>query len=220
MLTNLVREDRRTLKISVDRYGEMHIVAPKNMPLADIVDFVTRKEKWIHKRQTAKKELVNKNKVILEYEKYLYLGEAYEPVFSNVKTISIENNYLLIPIKYKDKEKKAVVKFLKERALYIIENRLLHLAASFNLKFGAVSLINSKNRWGTASPQRELSFNWRLIMLPPPIIDYVICHELSHLVELNHSPRFYAVLEKMMPTYKKHSKDLKDSVHVLELFRD
>ncbi len=72
-----------------------------------------------------------------------------------------------------------------------------------------LSLSNAQSRWGSCNSKQEIRLNWRLLQAPPHLINYVVCHELAHLKEMNHSARFWAVVESLCPQYKQAEKDLK-----------
>lgn len=220
MLTNLVREKRKTLSIVIDKEGEMHIRAPKNLPLIDILDFIKNKSKWIETKQTEIKNSLKQNDIFFKYEKFVYLGKIYNPVFINTNfEISINGNNIFIPDKMQAKKEQYVGKWLKNKALEIIENRVLYLSANYNLSFNNLYLINAKCKWGTCSSTKEIGFNWRLIMLNPKLIDYTIIHELAHLIELNHSEKFWNVVKTILPDFKERKEELKKFNFILQLFR-
>jgi predicted metal-dependent hydrolase len=78
-----------------------------------------------------------------------------------------------------------------------------------NVHPSIVYLSNAKSRWGSCNSKKEIRLNWRLIQAPPHIINYVICHELAHLKEMNHSNRFWEEVEKVLPEYRSSEKELK-----------
>ena len=86
------------------------------------------------------------------------------------------------------------------------------------LEFEGVKIINSRAKWGSCDSKSNLSFNFKMLMLPPNLIDYIIIHELSHLLELNHSQKFWEIVGSVMPSYKKHRQLLKSSGFLLTLF--
>ncbi len=69
-------------------------------------------------------------------------------------------------------------------------------------------LSNARTQWGSCNQKGEIRLNWRLVQLPPRIADYVVAHEVAHLVELNHSPRFWALLEKLLPGHDDARREL------------
>jgi len=82
-------------------------------------------------------------------------------------------------------------------------------SVKLNVNPSNVYLSNAKSRWGSCNSKKEIRLNWRLIQAPPHIINYVICHELAHLKEMNHSNRFWEEVEKVLPEYRSSEKELK-----------
>lgn len=90
----------------------------------------------------------------------------------------------------------------KARAREVIVRRVQHYADQLGWRMPTVLIRNQKKRWGSCNAKGELRFNWRLVMLPLRVLDYVVVHEMAHLKVLNHSPRFWALVEQIMPDYK------------------
>jgi len=84
---------------------------------------------------------------------------------------------------------------------------------------GRVTLRDTRSRWGSCSSKGDLMFSWRLIMAPPPVLDYVAAHEVAHLVEMNHSNRYWAVCERLCPDYRTHRAWLKTNGSALLAWR-
>ena len=100
-------------------------------------------------------------------------------------------------------------------ALKTIPARLRYWAPRLGVSYGRVTLRDQETRWGSCSAKHNLNFNWRIILAPPEVLDYVVIHELCHLLEFNHSPRFWKLVESQMPDYsywknwlKQHADDL------------
>lgn len=106
---------------------------------------------------------------------------------------------------------KAHYKRHKERARKIITARVAELNSKPELKFRyrKISIRNQRGRWGSCSSSGNLNFNYKLIFHKPEVMDYVIIHELCHLKEMNHSKRYWALVERACPDYKKLEKELK-----------
>ena len=111
---------------------------------------------------------------------------------------------LTLPKADSDPHVRAVIRsVLSERALQRIRQRIGVYAPRIGVDFaGRVAVREQKTRWGSCSGKGNLNFNWKLIMAPPQVLDYVVIHELCHLKEFNHSPRFWALVERQMPDYK------------------
>lgn len=110
----------------------------------------------------------------------------------------------------------ALVAWYRKQARTVFTERLALWNAHYRFTFGCVSIKEQKSRWGSCSRQGNLNFNWRLLIAPLPVLDYVVIHELAHLKELNHSPRFWALVGQTCPDYaawrrwlRQHGRDLR-----------
>ena len=119
--------------------------------------------------------------------------------------------YLLtLPDPDSDEAVRAAVKStLSALALKRIRERLEYHVPRIGRAPGRVAIRDQKSRWGSCSQKGNVNFNWKLVMAPPPALDYVVVHELCHLYEFNHSPRFWALVARHMPDYEVWKKWLK-----------
>ncbi len=103
------------------------------------------------------------------------------------------------------------IKVLTTKAKKIIPDQVEYYACIIGVKYNRITIKHQATRWGSCSAKGNLNFNCLLVLCPPEVCDYVIIHELCHLKELNHSPRFWAEVEKYCPNYKTHKQWLKDN---------
>lgn len=89
------------------------------------------------------------------------------------------------------------------RARELVHTRLPELNLVYGFRYGRVAIRDQKTRWGSCSPKGNLNFNYNIVFLTPALIDYLLVHELCHLKEMNHSPRFWALVAKRVPDYQK-----------------
>jgi len=102
----------------------------------------------------------------------------------------------------------------RENARRLINERAHFFATILGLKYNSISIRDQKTRWGSCSRDGNLNFNFRLVFINPELLDYVVVHELCHLKELNHSPKFWQLVEEILPDYKFRRRELKrQSLH-------
>ena len=140
--------------------------------------------------------------------------------FAEERKVWIVEKYLLQMERAKKKQDRPAAdyekdpkleKLYREKAREQIEKRAAHFAALMGVDYGRIAIRGQKRRWGSCSGAGNLNFNWKLALMPPEILDYVVVHELAHRKEMNHSPRFWAEVEKILPDYKERRKWLKEN---------
>ncbi|GIW25534.1 M48 family metallopeptidase [Meiothermus sp.] len=133
--------------------------------------------------------------------------ELFDFNFSRPKAaVALKGNVLHVQAPTPSVQSKEVREILedwyKARAKEVIVRRVQHYAEALGWPMPTVLIRNQKKRWGSCNAKGELRFNWRLVMLPLQVLDYVVVHEMAHLKVLDHSPRFWALVEQIMPDYK------------------
>lgn len=98
---------------------------------------------------------------------------------------------------------------LKRSARAYLSLKTEYYANIMSLKFGRITITSAKTRFGSCSSKGNISYSWRLMLYPEPAREYVVVHELAHLVEMNHSARFYRIVESVLPDYKERKRMLK-----------
>ena len=98
---------------------------------------------------------------------------------------------------------------LKKKAREVLTARTEYFAKKMGLEYGRISITSAMTRFGSCNSKGNIAFSYRLMLYPEEAIDYVVVHELAHLVEMNHSPRFYRVVEAILPDYRKRKELLK-----------
>lgn len=97
-----------------------------------------------------------------------------------------------------------------ERALKIVPERVDYYARLMGISYGRITIREQKTRWGSCSGKGNLNFNWKLTLMPPEILDYVVVHELAHRREMNHSRDFWRIVEQVLPDYQERRKRLRE----------
>ena len=212
----LIQSVRRDVMLQALPNGQTRVYALKGMRLKDIDDIVLKsfgELKEMHQKldqrlddARAKHPMTDGSRVAVEGElKPLHVlrGEGKARIDETQITV-----YASDP---DDAEivRAAVRRALVDRMLIRLRERLDYYAPKIGGTYGRVTVREQRSRWGSCSSKRNLNFNWKLIMAPKPVLDYVVIHELCHLHEFNHSPRFWSLVEAQMPEYEVWKKWLK-----------
>ena len=219
---NIFRSRRTTLSLHVDPTGELIVNAPEKMSDRKIFDFVASRADWIRARQDAvlKNSFINQS--VASYNTFYFLGAELTPVVSSAaRYIERTQNALLIPAKWAQDEKlqKKIEKYFREMAKNVVGERAAYFSQVLKLKYAAADVNNNKTRWGSCSRGGEIAVNWRAVMLKPVLLDYIVVHEFCHLLEFNHTKNFWAVVETILPNWRKLRLELKRMAWILQLFR-
>ncbi|MBO7218646.1 MAG: M48 family metallopeptidase [Clostridia bacterium] len=218
----IIRSNRRTLSLTINKDAELIVKAPKKMSLEKIMTFIKEKDHWIKSKQSEIMSRRSYNKNIIDYNEYLFLGKRYQlNILKGIKHIELTQEYICVPDKVsKDVFIKHIVRWYVKTAKNILYERLEYFSKIMDLDYTKLRIINSKRLWGSCKvTTRVISLNFRLVMLPHELLDYIIVHELSHLVVANHSSNFYKVIETVIPNYKNLIKEIREYDYLLGLYR-
>ena len=216
----ILRTHRRSLCLTITKDGSLVVRAPVRMNMNDILRYIQEKENWINKKQEEIQKRLCINKDVLIYEKFLFLGKKYMlKKITGIKNIELSEDALLVPNLENYDLFPKIKKWYIKQADKILKERLEYFADIMQIDYASVSLCNSKPRWGSCDNSRNIKLNFRLIMLPHKAIDFVLIHELTHIIEFNHSKEFYKIIQTIMPSYKLQQKVLTDNDYVLQLVR-
>lgn len=109
-------------------------------------------------------------------------------------------------------------KWYRREAAAVFEEKAEEFAKRLHVSFQDIRIKDQKSRWGSCSSKRNMNFNWRLLMAPEPVCDYVIIHELCHLIHMNHSADFWNLVESICPDYRQYKKWLREKGKLLYPF--
>lgn len=212
---------RRTLTISVERDRRVIIHAPAGASDEAIRKAVDSKQQWIlEKTRHPQKyqELPHPpGKELVSGESALYLGRQYriEVVKGGVEGVRFANGFL-VPASHASKRKEALLDWYVARANEKVLPRVAQYARSLGVQFRKAKIVDNRYRWGSCTVKNCVTFNWRLIKAPVFVIDYVIVHELTHLLETNHTRQFWGVVRAHVPHMEKARAWLRDHGQTLE----
>lgn len=198
----LIRSRRKTLALTVDRAGNLTVRAPLRLPAAQIEAFVLEKEGWVEKTRARLGRLPPPPEplTLRDGATLPYLGDVLTLAVADVRRVTREGLRLLVPRDARDLA--PVLRWVDAQARLELWPRVEAMARRLGLRPTALRLSTAKGRWGSMSTRGTLSLNRALLLCPPDVIDYVAVHELCHMAQPNHSPAFWALVERWMPDYR------------------
>ncbi len=219
---SIIREKRRTIKITINREGNLIIYCPYGVSAQKLEEILLSKRNILEKKISKTKSITSKYSKIINMENILLFGKEYIVVpTTKVTKPCFTDEYFLLPKKYYDAGKTAyhIKKVTKDIAERVIVKRFKDIVQCYKcIDVSKVIIGNYRAKWGSCDKFGVIKLNFRLAMVDAKLIDFVIYHELTHLKELNHSPRFYRELEKLCPDWKESRERLKTFSFLLELY--
>tara|TARA_Y100001970_G_C14253107_1_gene873257 strand:+ start:6218 stop:6922 length:705 start_codon:yes stop_codon:yes gene_type:complete len=203
--------------------GQVRVRAPRSLSDKRIDDLIKKRIPWIKKKI---KEHAERPKAIekkyVDGEIFSYLGKNYalQIIESDETFIKLKNGSFVVAISKNDLGKAEKVQALlsewfRVHANKYLQARTVKFAKIIGVSPISVSVKNYKARWGSCTINGALDYNWKIIQAPRKIIDYVVVHELCHLLEHNHSPKYWSYVEKFMPNWKESKDWLKKNSDLL-----
>lgn len=211
IVNRMIRSKRRTIALIVERDGSVTVRLPLKTSTRAIEEFVQKHAEWVKKKQAELQSMVPKQPHQYQPgERFLYLGQSYplEIVKDVRKKLVLEESFKLAESEQSHAEA-LFQEWYRKQARKIIAERVSFYAQQHAVEIGKVRITSARTRWGSCSSKGTLSFSWRLLMTPPDVIDYVVIHELAHMIHHNHSKRFWNLVEKWMPDYRERRKQLR-----------
>lgn len=225
----LTRSKRKTIAISFDGDGNLCVKAPFWVSKRAIETFLDEKKEWIEAtavrlqnqrmKETAERIRLDNGDVLF------YLGEALIITVirenrQRGKVVKV-NNRLILTVPYEADyayKKTLLEKWFRHEAAEVLQRKASEFAKLLSVSYEDIKIKDQKSRWGSCSSKGNLNFNFRIIMAPEKVCDYVVKHELCHLIHMNHSAAFWTLLEGIHPETAACRKWLKENSKKLYLF--
>ena len=212
---------RRKLTITVERDRSVIVHAPEGTSDSKIQEVVEAKRQWIYEKIGHPQKYQDlphpPGKELVSGESALYMGRHYriEIVRSGLKEIQF-NHCFLIPATRKGNRQEVLREWYIQRAKDKVIPQVKFHARQLGVCYGEIKIVDNRYRWGSCTVKNNINLNWRLIKAPMFVIDYVIIHELTHLIEGNHTPRFWNIVRTQSPNMEKAKTWLKENGQLLE----
>ncbi len=205
---NIKKSKRKTLSIYIERDGTITVLAPDHLSDAKIDEAIKSKEYLIYKYQAQWIQL-NDNKIKREYvngQSFLYLGRNYrlELVEEQDIPLKLKGGFFLLRKKDVNKAKEHFIQFYKDKIKKKLTDRVKYYQGYLGVSPSGVFVMELQNRWASCTSQGRINFHWKCAMAPVDVLDYIVVHELTHLIHKNHSDEFWNEIDKVMPKYQRH----------------
>jgi len=210
----LVRSRRRSIEMTIDHSGVI-VRAPRRAPIREIEAELRKRADWVVDT-LAEWRGRDRESYPSDWRTgapLLYQGRALTLALFPARRASIDADLLHLTVLHPTPGDQAAMasfvgRWLKDQALAQLGPRVLHFARLIAAVPPALTLSNARSQWGSCNHRGEIRLSWRLVQLPPRLADYVVAHEVAHLVELNHSPRFWALVESILPGHAEARREL------------
>lgn len=214
---HLFRKRIRNIYLRIDREGNIQVSAPLKCSLEYIQDFLQKKRDWIHKHRRSAIQLLQQSN--LKDIPYLFLGKPFSLIIheqAEYNRIILSDNQIACHIKspeIPDIKNILLTNWQKQQFEQLLPTFIEKWEAIINVRANQWRIRAMKTRWGSCNPtNKRICLNLNLMHYPPVCIEYVVVHELVHLLEASHNQRFYQFMNQFMPEWKTYKNMLKTSL--------
>ena len=198
----LIEKEVKHARVRVSEDGNIRVIVPPSFSEDDIEALIRKKQCWIDKNlrffQQMSKIHLQRNQLLLYGNRYNYF---YDSTFE--QKIIIDHEFKTIRSKRDLLDVGIQEKWYRNIAKKHLNSRTEELSEMLNFKYNKLYIRNQRKKWGNCSHEKNISLNWRLIKAPKFVIDYIIVHELVHIVIMNHTHKFWTLLKSHYPEYRK-----------------
>ena len=217
------RHRRRTIAISIERDGRVVVRAPAKTARDALHQFVQEKRPWIKKKllQIRQERTDTHPRAFVSGETFFYLGDRY-PLkvtynLSGASPLAFIGGEFQLNERFKGDRKALFVAWYKKQAETLIRQRMDRYREVMDIPSVHARITSAKYQWGGCSSRDRITFSWKIVLAPLPMVDYVVVHELAHLSERNHSSNFWKIVETILPDYRVRRQWLKEHGYLLDV---
>jgi len=218
------RTRRRTVAIYIDPQRGVVVRAPKRASDREVRGFLLKKAPWILRKlaEVRQRAAEAPRHTYLDGDVFLYLGEPLRLRICSARKngVDILGQEIIVSLKSgisEDDVPAMLRKWYVACARELLDERVAFYSEELGVMPARIAIREQKKRWGSCSAKGNINLNWKLVMAPPGILDYVVAHELCHLRYPNHQPEFWGLLANLMPDYADRRNGLKKNGHKLGL---
>lgn len=209
-VADIIRSPRRkTAAIKIQK-GKVFLMVPACLPMTAIESLVAKKNRWIKEKLAIQNEIIAiKPKEFISGETFSYLGRNHPLKIESglYPVIKLHQDELVVSVRDKTADnaqaiKQLLIKWYRQQAESELRDKTLRFSQIIGVNPSAVTIKSFKSRWGSCSITAGIQYNWKIIIAPDRIIDYVVIHELCHILHHNHSPAFWKAVERYCHDYR------------------
>ncbi len=210
-----IRRSQRAkhVRIEMGNGSGLAVIVPLRHRLDKIPDMLRAKQDWILRHLPPSGGVQRVDRELRFGDSISYLGHSLEVApgrdGSEAAMVRLQPAQLVVDLPAQARLSTVLERWYRDQAQRLIPERVQALGAKLGVTCGRITIRGQKTRWASCSPKGNLSFNWRVIMLPEPVIEYIIAHEIAHLTEMNHSRRFWSLVASYCPAWRGHRAFLK-----------
>ena len=214
---------RKTATVKIEQ-GVVQVVVPKTLSQQAIDDLIANKSNWIRQKLILQQSVpVSKPKQFVSGESFTYLGRNYrlKVLPGQVEPVKLKHGYLHVTVPPDQKSDHRLIRqrlrdWYLHRAIDKLEQKSIKYSEQMGVQPTQIKVKEYKSRWGSCNSRGEISYNWKIIMTPHRIVDYVVIHELCHLIHHNHSPEYWHQVRSIVPDYQEKRDWLKTNAGLLD----
>lgn len=217
---NVSYKPRKTMEISVEPPDTVNVVAPMDATEEVVLKKVKNKASWIVQKLYAMKDMayIPIKREIVNGEAFMYLGRNYSlqiqitPDATGTTVELIKGKFIVNTSIYDEQSiHSAMEEWYKQKALEKVRERVKLYENKFHKKPACIRVKDQQKRWASCTSKNELLFNWKCVMAPSPVLDYIVVHEMCHMFEKNHSQKFWDLVASVLPDYERRKDWLKNN---------
>jgi len=225
----LKRSNRKSMGISIERDGAVIVKVPHQAELNNIEKFISEKKIWIHQK-LAKKKVLNREKPNREFvngQGFLYLGKSYRLKFIDdalrpqkspkAAPLRLWRGYFELAESERATARERFISWYKKQINKQLKARMPRYDKRIGVTVKDIRILDLGHRWASCGRNGIINFNWRTIMAPIWVFDYILVHEMVHIVERVHSDRFWRLVARVMPDHEEHALWLNENGADLDL---
>jgi len=227
---SLRRSNRKSMGIAIERDGAIIVTAPHQAKFNEIEKFVSEKKIWIYQK-LAKKKTLNREKPRREFvngQGFLYLGKSYRLKLidngkmksarsPNVTMLRLWHGYFELAESEKANARNHFISWYRKQIKEQLKARIPRYDKRMGVTVKDTRILDLGHRWASCGRNGVINFNWRSVMAPVWVLDYILVHEMVHLIERGHTDRFWRLVSRVIPDYEEHALWLNENGADLDL---